>query len=259
MYYEVYLDVLFLENLWMDLILLRIAAMLCQTQIRWPRILLSAVAGSLGACLLTVGSGYLTGAGYFTGTLGVAVLMVWIIFPGGKGFWYLVMYLYVTGFLFGGLLRYLNQFYPLADLTAAGVSTVCGGIFGLIYWIRRQRQKEKGRICQVLLQAGNCRIETEALLDTGNSLYDPMMGKPVSILSPVLMQRILGEADKEMLPHLIPYRTISQEGFLKGYLLDSMEIRTQGQSRRIERPVVACMPSGKTELRMILHCDLLSS
>lgn len=258
MYYKVYVDVLFLENLWMDLILLESVNVLCDLQVNWKRLILGSAAGSLGACLLTVCSGWLSTAGYFAGTIILAVLMVCVAFPKRKQFGYLVMYLYVTGFLFTGFLKYLNQFHPLAGVTAAGVSTV----FGLIVWcsvcIYRRFRKADQLVCSVVLKAGKALVQTEGLLDTGNTLYDPATGKAVHILSQDLLEMLLQKSEKEMLPHLVLYHTISQNGMLTAYILDEMEIRNHGQKTRIDRPMVAGRPSAEGNYPLILHRDLFS-
>ena len=49
MYYEVYVDILFLENLWMDAELLVLTAKLFRKPLHAGRILAAAIAGSLGA------------------------------------------------------------------------------------------------------------------------------------------------------------------------------------------------------------------
>lgn len=67
MYYEVYVDILFLENLWMDAELLVLTAKLFRKPLHAGRILAAAIAGSLGACLLTVGSEWISRAGCFLG------------------------------------------------------------------------------------------------------------------------------------------------------------------------------------------------
>lgn len=69
MYYEVYVDVLFVENLWVNVCLLLLTSRLMGYQTDRKRIAAGAALGSMGACLLETGSAYLTTAGWFLGTI----------------------------------------------------------------------------------------------------------------------------------------------------------------------------------------------
>ena len=61
MYYEVYVDVLFVKNLWMNAALLAMTVWADQKRVRPMRILAAAAAGSLGACALYLASARLAG------------------------------------------------------------------------------------------------------------------------------------------------------------------------------------------------------
>ena len=69
MYYEVYVDVLFVENLWVNVCLLLLTSRLMGYQTDRKRVAAGAALGSMGACLLETGSAYLTTAGWFLGTI----------------------------------------------------------------------------------------------------------------------------------------------------------------------------------------------
>ena len=55
MYYEVYVDVLFVENLWVNVCLLLLTSRLMGYQTDRKRIAAGAALGSMGACLLETG------------------------------------------------------------------------------------------------------------------------------------------------------------------------------------------------------------
>lgn len=76
MYYEVYVDVLFVENLWVNVCLLLLTSRLMGYQTDRKRIAAGAALGSMGACLLETGSAYLTTAGWFLGTILTAAVMI---------------------------------------------------------------------------------------------------------------------------------------------------------------------------------------
>ena len=82
MYYEVYADVLFVKNFCMNFLLLLVTAWAGRIPIRLRRILMAAVLGGAGSCVLTVMSAKLNGAGYFLGILMLAAVMTWAAYPG---------------------------------------------------------------------------------------------------------------------------------------------------------------------------------
>ena len=84
MYYEVDVDLLFLENLWMNIILLLLTAWCCRLPVIFRRILLSAVLGSGGACVMPVYSAALRSAAYFFCMLVLSAAMTAIGLPGKK-------------------------------------------------------------------------------------------------------------------------------------------------------------------------------
>ncbi|MDO4262277.1 MAG: sigma-E processing peptidase SpoIIGA [Eubacteriales bacterium] len=259
MYYEVYADVLFAENLWMDAMLLLLTAWAAGRQVRPGRIAAGACAGSLGACALTFASASLSGTGYFLGTAAVAAVMTGIAFPNKKGYVPCLVSLYAESFALGGILRYLEQFHALAGLWFAAFSALAAALLLGIERLLALARKNRALTCPVLLECGSCRILAEALCDTGNSLYDPVSGSPVSILSGELLERLLLEADRELLPRAVPYRTISESGTLTAYVLDRMEIRAPQGVRVCARPMLARMPGQNSRYQLILHRDLLSS
>lgn len=259
MYYEVYVDVLFVENLWMNVLLLLLTGWAGQVSVKYWRVAAAACVGSLGACALTIASAWLSGIGYFLGTFGLAAVMVFLAFSGKKGFFGLLLSLYLESFVLNGILRYLEQFHRLFGLWF--------GIFGSISvlfllaaeQLLRMWRKRKALTCPVVLRCGTCEMLVEALCDTGNSLYDPISKSPVSILSDELMKDFLSKSGRELLPRMIPYHTISESGVLQAYILDVMEIQEPSGSRTVQRPMVACMPKEPKQYQLILHRDLLSS
>ncbi|MCD8241860.1 MAG: sigma-E processing peptidase SpoIIGA, partial [Lachnospiraceae bacterium] len=113
--------------------------------------------------------------------------------------------------------------------------------------------------CEATLVCGECRVTVEGFYDTGNGLYDPISGRPVSILAPELLEKLLTGAGRAQPPRMIPYRTITQSGVLRAYFLDSMEIRDADGMRTLKQPMVACMRRSRNSYALILHRDLLPS
>jgi len=256
-YYEVYVDVLFFENLWMNLLLLGLTAWVWQETVKVWRMILAACIGSLGACVLVIASSWMSGAGYFLGAFVLAAGMAGIAFSGKKHFFTRLFSLYIESFVLNGILRYFGQFHSLAK----GWILVFGSLSALLLLIAqylwKQNKRQQKLVVLVSLVNGSSRISVDAFYDTGNGLYDPFSGKPVSILAEELLNVLLKESKKEMIPRMIPYQTISQSGVLKAYILDQMVIQHPDGERILERPIIACMPGEKRQYQLILHRDLL--
>lgn len=243
----------------MNTMLLLLAAAAGRVPVKAWRIAAAAALGSLGACMLTIATAWLSGMYYFLGTFVLAAGMISIGLPGRKHFWSGLLSLYLESFVLSGVLRYLEQFHALSGAWFMFFGSASVLFLYMAGRFLRRKKERRELTCPVLLTCGNYQILVEGLYDTGNSLCDPVSGKPVSILSQALMGDILRGSDRELPPRMIPYRTISQSGVLKAYILDTMEIQCPSGSRILEKPMLACMPEESEQYQLILHRDLLSS
>ena len=198
MYYEVYVDVLFVENLWVNVCLLLLTSRLMGYQTDRKRIAAGAALGSMGACLLETGSAYLTTAGWFLGTILTAAVMIRTAYGKRNTYIKCLVVLYLEGWLLGGTVRYLEQFYVLAGLMLAGGSMVLAGILLAVEWVLVKLREREDIICPVALYLGEASISTEGLVDTGNSLRDPVSGRPVSVCTEPVLQALVEKSGKEL-------------------------------------------------------------
>ena len=204
MYYEVYVDVLFVENLWVNVCLLLLTSRLMGYQTDRKRIAAGAALGSMGACLLETGSAYLTTAGWFLGTILTAAVMIRTAYGKRNTYIKCLVVLYLEGWLLGGTIRYLEQFYVPAGLMLAGGSMVLAGILLAVEWVLVKLREREDIICPVALYLGEASISTEGLVDTGNSLRDPVSGRPVSVCTEPVLQALVEKSGKELFPRFIP-------------------------------------------------------
>ena len=191
MYYEVYVDVLFVENLWVNVCLLLLTSRLMGYQTDRKRIAAGAALGSMGACLLETGSAYLTTAGWFLGTILTAAVMIRTAYGKRNTYIKCLVVLYLEGWLLGGPIRYLEQFCVPAGFMMAGGSMVLAGILLAVEWVLVKLRKREDIICPVALYLGEASISTEGLVDTGNSLRDPVSGRPVSVCTEPVLQALV--------------------------------------------------------------------
>lgn len=259
MYYEVYVDILFLENLWMNGMLLLLTAWADHVRVKKLRLVVAAAAGSIGACGLAIASPLMPGTGYFAGNVGIALGMVKLAFPGCAHLGIRTVMLYLQCFVMSGILRYLEQFHRLGGVWFAGISSISFLLLAALESGMRRRKAERIQVHTVTLCMNGKMITVEGLYDTGNGLYDPVNGRPVSVLSGCMLDTLLSKAENETVVRYIPYHTISQSGMLEMYVLDWMCIETNGKKIHIDLPEVARMPQETSVYPLILHRDMLSS
>ena len=179
MQYEVYLDVLFLENMMMDfLILLAVKKV-------FP-------------CSATYGSLL---AGSFTGSLLTCAILfkAWIL-------------LYLASFLLGGIMSWLRLYFGKFFRIISFLFTlgICG--FFLLYHgllFLKKLWKSQDHSFDVILTVNGKDFHLKAFLDSGNHLSDPLTGKPVHIISKDACQKISSQISPGRLRY-IPYRTIQK-------------------------------------------------
>ncbi|RHS57557.1 hypothetical protein DW961_05995 [Blautia sp. AM46-3MH] len=144
--------------------------------------------------------------------------------------------------------------------------------------------EKKSRIrCRVRLQMEGQITEVNAFFDTGNSLYDPIAQKPVSIIQKGTLEKLCdadtmekiqefqrGKAEKEpalsfrrMHPHFLAYSSLGCScGLLVAVTLDAMYLENEKIQKVIHAPVVAFSGEDSSafgDCQMILHPNLIDS
>ncbi len=237
MYYEVYLDSLFLVNFVMNLLCLEIANFTFLKAASRRRIIGGAALGAFFYLLpfLTPGpAGPKSLAGLFLSAAGM--ILVTFRTRSLRAFWMVFQRLLLSSFLLGGCLLFLIRLFPALRETLTSVLGVLG--IGLLLFMEVSflvgKSGERKGICQVKLQGNGPAVEVRALLDSGNSLVEPISGKPVCILDRSVFEK-LWEKGKPDHFRAIPYHSLGRTaGILAGYLIPKMEIDLDGtvKSRR---------------------------
>lgn len=112
---------------------------------------------------------------------------------------------------------------------------VCSIALTLLCTLGFQRKAIERRLVHVKLLHDNIEHSFSALVDTGNSLRDPLTGERPLIVSPVLARKIMGLApDASLDPaslvcqgwgiRLIPYRSVGGEGVMAAIRCESISI-----------------------------------
>ncbi|WP_455503681.1 sigma-E processing peptidase SpoIIGA [Blautia sp.] len=259
MYYDVYIDIVFLTNLLMDYLLLRIVGKLFLRKRNRGRILLAAAIGALFSCLIL----YVLPDGIFP----VKVLLhggcAWIMLVLGldlKKNGLLVKALvtvYLMAFLMGGLM----EAAPVKNMTLIRFLVMALGAYmgldALIYLSDSFRARWKNIYPVTLSYQGNVQ-QFFGLLDTGNLLVDPMNQKEVFVIKPEVLEAMMPEEKADRLrhikenpgelegteltdlhPHFLPYQTIGEEGVMLAVVLEDLCIHTPREVIHVANPVLA--------------------
>lgn len=104
-------------------------------------------------------------------------------------------------------------------------------------------------------------MTVNALVDTGNQLYEPMTGKPVCLVEYEVARKYLSPDLMNLKTCPIPYRTIGKnDGLLWGVTVDKM-IFQNNQQKITQSGCVVALYDGKIsesgEYSAIVHPDIL--
>ncbi len=188
----VYIDMLFLLNGLVNYLLLLSSARLAGEVIRRLRILRGAMFGGLFAvvvCFLNLS--FLT---HPLIKIGVAVVMVLVAFGGAKRLLRVTLVFFGVAAAFGGgifAIQLLGQsgstfgsgvFYSAMDirlilLSAAG----CYGLITLVFQRLATHTVASGELVPAVLTLEGRQVTLMALVDTGNTMTDPVSGRPVMV------------------------------------------------------------------------------
>lgn len=264
MYYEIYVDSLFLVNFVMNLLLLELVnrTLLCTATRR--RVIAGA---ALGAGLYLVPF-FVGGPGWLKLLLGFALAtagMIEVTFRvrSLRVFWMAMRRLFLYSFLFGGILLFIIRLLPGVRhylVTVFGVLGLGTLVFLEVAGLMKRKSREQD-ICRVVLVGKGARITVNALVDTGNSLVEPISGKPVSILEKSVFEGLW----KEGRPggyRVVPYHSIGKKsGILQGFLIPEIRIEQEGVVKCCKDVYVGVSDGDVTcgeHYKMILNPKLLT-
>lgn len=258
MYYQVYLDVLFVTNFVMDFYLIFYVKRLMKISYSWKRTFLGAFLGALGSCSLLLcgrapvwvkfGFSYvllpalMTGSGFGKGSRKIKI----------KQF----LLLEAAACFLGGLCFFAGYKWSLHYIKAMGFAMA---VSFLLLEIFRKIKHSRENIYDVSLLAAGKAIQLKGLYDTGNLLVCPWNGKEVHIADESFFEEFLGENGVRQLPeYRIPFSSLGQEkGLIRTVQITAMTIRKEDGNIIVKRNPLIGLGSRelfeKKPYRLILH------
>jgi stage II sporulation protein GA (sporulation sigma-E factor processing peptidase) len=280
--YVIYLDVFFIINLLMDFLILLIVRRMVHRDARWFRSLIGAVIGATYICIIIVlpfGNNFIF---KFITYFVISFIMVRVSF-GIKGLRNnLKPYalLFVTTFLLGGILNALyfytefghmlgnvisgNAFEGLNLLVFILCAAVSYVVLTIIVYMVKRHKKNSRIFYKVNLQYHSQIFTVTALLDTGNSLIEPISRQPVNLVEYGVIKENLGEINfKEGNFRMIPFHSVGKKsGLIPGFNIDQITIEKHEEKIIVIKPMIGIYDgefSNAKEYQMLLHPTVLNS
>lgn len=236
---NIYIDVYFGFNFLMDFLVILILEIIVKSKKAVVRGIISSIVGALYAVILLVFN-MKGGMIYFLTYIVISEIMLWIslgkqtIKDNLKN----IIILYGITFFMNGIINLLYYgFDGSQNIVMRANNTYYGKInifivliIGVILCIVIKKYsdsitkyiKNLGNIYKVSVVLGSKEIELKALRDTGNSLVEPMTGKPVSIVEKSTVNQFKNETIKYL---LIPYNSVGKKhGLLEAFIADKISV-----------------------------------
>lgn len=257
----VYIDLIFIENLIMNSIIIYATSIMLKIKPKIWRVLISSSIGGIYAVIIYISRFKI----YESIILKIilSVIMVYIAFNSQniKKLLKQILIFYLTSFVFGGAALYLIYFIkPQNILIKNGLfageyvlkAILLGAIFGLVIIkisirVIKTKIRPKDMYCRIKIKLDGKEVITNAMIDTGNLVREPITNIPVIIVERVLLYELI---PKEILNNIneilegnfcsipeeiqnryvsrmrwLPYKSLGKEnGMLLGVRVDGIEI-----------------------------------
>lgn len=275
---EIYLDILILENLVINYLILFVTAKFSRLRVSTLRLFAGAVVGALYVVFIILQPDIKV---YYTTAAKIllSIFIVAVTFSPRKllPFIKTLAIFYISTFIFAGAALAFLFFNQQGGFVRNGIVYVFGqsqwslmvfslltvGIIIKIFWevIQSKITREKTLI-PVKIAFDNRVIDLPALIDTGNSLKDPLTNMPVMVVEFKALEQLLPQEIKSIFENsrendlncvtaiisnskwfsrfrLIPFSSLGKEnGMLIGFKPDFIEIGEEEEKRDIKNVIV---------------------
>lgn len=259
MYYELYIDVLFLENFMMDSLLLLAVNRVLKCGRAYGRIFLGGALGSALTCLvIAVPFPAVVKLVFFHIVINSLMIIAGLKIGSIVQFIKAFILLYLSAFIFGGILQMFRPYIHYAGLFY-GAAVLCFFLFSKLWNAAAALFGRDRDILEVTVYTEQGGYLMRALWDTGNALTDPVTGEPVSILDPGLAGSMFGPVEQMRGFRFIPYRCVGGESIMKVFRAEKMCVRRDGEIW-VEAPLLGISENSLCEngdYQMILNPGVL--
>lgn len=281
MRYVIYLDVFFIINAILDYLILCITERIIGQKTTLIRKIAGAAGGALALCIMTAIPFGGQMVKHFISFFFISALMIIITYGrmNIKRFLKTYFMMYAVAFGLGGTINALYYYtsfgyyfrtiligmsdYLMDKNTVTFIVSTFIAYLILVAIAKWVRQKREGPLTmQVTLEWRSKSITTTALVDTGNSLIEPISKKPVSVVEKEVVNELLEGADAlEEKIRIIPYKAVGTEcGVIVGVQIDNLYITYKGEQIKVAKPIIGLYKgklSHDERYRMLIHTGVL--
>ena len=265
MRYIVYIDRLFLLQLVQSCVLLLLTRAFLRSTVTLKRIVFASAAGTLLFCVIFLLPGISRNIKVLLFAL-CSLATLWLAFRIRtlQVFCRAVILYHAAAFLLAGALYALlhaagrrpAMTTMQASLCAVGVGTAA------LYILRWEKKSAQAVIVAAILEDGDVKITLEALIDSGNSLYDPISQRPVCVVEKAALEGKIPLDIPEKF-RLIPYHSLGKKhGIMQAVEIEKLKVKKEGQELVIEKALLGLYENKVTQsgaYQMILHPALLEN
>lgn len=260
MYYELYIDVFFLENFMIDSLLLLAVGRVLKCGRSYGRIILGGMLGSFLTCLvIVIPLPAVVKLIFFHVIVNSLMITAGLKITGAGQFVRAIVLLYLSAVVAGGTVQLFRPWLRYAGLIYAAFAAGYALFLGL-WKMAASIGRQEDTVFAVTLYAEEKEREIHALWDTGNVLMDPVTGDPVSILTPSLAEEILGGVQTGKCFRYIPFCSVGGESVMPVFRGEKMCIH-MGEECWIADPLLGISNtefSREKTYQMILNPGVLS-
>ena len=209
----IYIDVILIENLLMNYIILFATAIILKIQIKQIRLVIGSLIGAIYTIISYISS--LKIYSNFFLKLILSIIIIYISFnpKNLKKLSKFTLIFYLTSFVFGGVAFALIYIVKPQDilknnglvLNSKSLRLIFGSaiiaFIVIIIGFKTVKNKisAKDMYCDIQIKINNKKIETKAMIDTGNFLKEPITNTPVIVVEHTLLYECI---PKEILNHV---------------------------------------------------------
>lgn len=259
----VFVDVFFIYNFFINLILLLSTKLMCFAKSKAVNIVLGAGTGAFYAVCRMIFeiSGLLA---WIMDFICLACLVLISFFPTNfRDFFKNISVFFFVNFIYGGAMFFLVYFLNIGIHFGGGIFYVnipvvplilsTSAMYIFVYFTKRILERKilfSKRICKLEIEVANNNICVDALYDTGNSLFEPMSGAPVILIE----ENLLKEKNINISTYrFIPYKSTGGSGYLTAFAPDSIKINEKKVSVLVYVAIFSGILSKDGEYKAVLH------
>ena len=248
----VYLDVILIENVLMNYIILFGVGQILKIKMKNVRLIISSTLGAIYAVISYIGIIPIYSNIFMKILLSLMIVYIAFIPNTVKTMLKTLLLFYLISFVTGGCafaLLYIVSPNNVAFRNGVLVGTypmkitlIAGAVGFLIiqysFAINKKMLKHKDLLCDLKIKICGKTIQTKAFLDSGNSLKEPITGKPVIIIEKRELSKIIDlnkienfeGGDENLHISIIPFKSIgNQNGIMLGIKSEYVKIKFEDE------------------------------